>query len=280
MWDVRDREQDVRKAEAGEMVLDRGHVTPATTVVDAEWDEALHMPSDSPWPILVAGALALVFTFLLTGHWTTALVFLGLAGVAVAGWHGREAASELVTRRALPNGWWGMAVFLATETALFGSLIGSYFYLRFTSTEWPQGGIAAPSVALPLALTAVLLVSVVPLLAASRAARRGALGAARRWLVLGTVVQAAYLAVQIVSYTDELGTFAPGANAYASIYFSLLGAHHAHVAIGLLLDGWLLVKLARGLTEYRVTAVRATALYWAVVGAIAVAVVLTQVSPS
>src|SRR5204863_42752 len=52
-------------------------------------------------------------------------------------------------RRALPNGWWGMAVFLATEAALFGSMIGSYFYLRFTSPQWPQGGIEAPSVALP-----------------------------------------------------------------------------------------------------------------------------------
>ena len=112
----------VRNAEAGRMVFDRGHVTPATTVVDAEWDEALDMPSDSPWPIAVAAGLALVFTFLLTGHWTTALVFLGTVAAATVAWHRREAAAELVTRRALPNGWWGMAVFLATETALFGSL--------------------------------------------------------------------------------------------------------------------------------------------------------------
>jgi cytochrome c oxidase subunit III len=86
--------------------------------------------------------------------------------------------------------------------------------------------------------------------------------------------------VQIVSYTDDLGTFTPAQNAYGSIYFSLLGAHHAHVALGLLLDAFLLVRLSGGLTEYRVTGVRATALYWYVVAAVGIAVVATQVSPS
>ena len=280
MWDERDREQDVRNAEVGRMVFADGHITPATTVVDGEWDEALDMPSDSPWPILVAAALALVFTFLLTGHWTTALVFLGLVAAATVGWHAKESAAELVTRRALPNGWWGMGVFLATETALFGSLIGTYFYLRFTSPEWPQGGIEPPSVALPLVLTAVLVLSALPMRAAEVAARRQRTRAAWGWLALAFALQAGYLAVQIVSYIDELGTFSPADNAYGSIYFSLLGAHHAHVLVGLGLSAWLLARLAGGLTEYRLTAVRAIALYWYVVGAIAVAVVATQVSPA
>src|SRR4051794_39338457 len=122
MWDKRDREADVRRLDRGEGVLDHGHQTPATTVVDGEWDEVLDMPSDSPWPILVAAALALVFTFLLTGHVTTALVFLGAVGAATALWHRREAVHEGV-RRSLPAGWWGMALFAATEAALFGSLI-------------------------------------------------------------------------------------------------------------------------------------------------------------
>jgi len=171
-------------------------------------------------------------------------------------------------------------VFLATETALFGSLIGAYFYLRFTSPEWPQGGIAPPSVALPLALTAVLLASLVPMRAAERAARRERRGAAWRWLLLAFALQAGYLAVQIVSYIDELGTFTPATNAYGSIYFTLLGAHHAHVIVGLGLTLWLLARLVGGLTEYRVTAVRAIALYWYVVGTVGVFIVATQVSPA
>jgi cytochrome c oxidase subunit 1/cytochrome c oxidase subunit I+III len=90
LWDPQDREEDARKLERGEMVLDHGHETPATTTVDANLDEVLEMPSDSPWPILLAASLALVFVFLLTGHWTTALVFVGLAAAVLAAWHSGE----------------------------------------------------------------------------------------------------------------------------------------------------------------------------------------------
>jgi cytochrome c oxidase subunit I+III len=90
MWDEQDRAQDLVNVAEGRKVLDEGHETPATTVVDGEWDEVLDMPSDSPWPIAVALALALVFTFLLSGHWTTALVFAGLAAAAVGAWHWKE----------------------------------------------------------------------------------------------------------------------------------------------------------------------------------------------
>jgi cytochrome c oxidase subunit I+III len=284
MWDERDREKDARKLERGELVLDEGHETPATTVVDGELDEVLDMPSDSPWPVILAGALALVFVFLVSGHWTTALVFAGAVAAALAAWHRTEAeaspAGGTLRRRALPSGWWGMAIFLATEAALFGSLVGTYFYLRFTSPQWPQGGIAAPSVALPLCLTAALVATTVPMAAAARAAQRGRLRAT--WLLVASalLVQAGYLAVQIVQYRHDIGTFAPDTNAYSSIYFTLLGVHHAHVVVGLLLSGWLLARLLGGLTHYRVVAVRAIALYWYVVAAIGIAVVATQVSPS
>jgi cytochrome c oxidase subunit I+III len=280
MWDVRDREQDVRNLERGHMVLDTGHETPATTVVDGELDEVLDMPSDSPWPLAVAAGLAFVFTFLLTGHWTTALVFAGTAAAAAAAWHWKESAVEVARGRSRPSGWWGMAVFLATEAALFGSLIGSYFYLRFTSPEWPQGGIEAPSAALPIVLAAVLVLSTLPMAAASAAARRGAARPAWLLLALAFAIQAGYLAVQVVSFIDELSKFHPSDNAYASIYFSLLGAHHAHVVLGLLIDAFLLVRIAGGLTEYRITGLRAAALYWYVVAAVGVFVVATQVSPS
>jgi heme/copper-type cytochrome/quinol oxidase subunit 3 len=183
-------------------------------------------------------------------------------------------------RRALPNGSWGMATFLCSETALFGSLIGTYFYLRFTSPEWPQGGIPAPAVALPIALTALLVVSCAPMAGAVRAARRERRRAAWWLVALALALQAPYLGAQIASYVHDLGDFAPSTNAYGSIYFTLLGAHHLHVVVGILLDLWLLTRLPAGLTSYRLVAVRATGLYWYAVAALGVAVVATQVSPS
>jgi heme/copper-type cytochrome/quinol oxidase subunit 3 len=171
-----------------------------------------------------------------------------------------------------------MALGLATEAALLGAMIGAYFYLRFTSPEWPQGGIEAPKVALPLILTAVLIASALPMAAAAAAVKRGARRAAWWLIACALVIQAGYLAVQIVEYRSDLDKFGPDSNGYGSVYFTLIGAHHAHVAVGILLDLWLLVRLKSGLTHYRMVAVRAIALYWYVIAALAVAVVATQVS--
>ena len=46
-------------------------------------------------------------------------------------------SASYAQRVARPNGWWGMAVFVATEATLFGTLIGTYFFLRFDTAEWP-----------------------------------------------------------------------------------------------------------------------------------------------
>ena len=173
-----------------------------------------------------------------------------------------------------------MAIFLCSEAALFGTLIGTYFYLHFTSTEWPQDGIAAPSVALPLALTALLVASCAPMAAASRAAALGR-GRAAWWLVaIAVALQAAYLGGQIASYVHDLGEFGPSTNAYGSIYFTLLAVHHAHVGVGVLLDGWLLTRLRGDLTEYRRGAVMAVALYWYFVSLAGLAVTATILIPA
>jgi cytochrome c oxidase subunit I len=257
MWDERDRQADELRVARDELVLASGHQTPATTVVDAELDQVLDMPSDSPWPITLAACVGLVFVFLLTGHWTTALVFVGAAAAVLAAWHRREGEASSAATRALPNGWWGMAILLASETALLTSMMGAYFYLHFTSPEWPQGGIEPPAATLPLILTAVLVVS--------------ALLFARRRILLATLLQAGYLIVQVFEYRSDLDKFHPDTNAYGSIYFTLLGAHHVHVIVGLALNAWLLVRGGR-------VAVRAVALYWYVIAALGIAIVATQVT--
>ena len=183
-------------------------------------------------------------------------------------------------RGSLPVGLWGMALLIATEATLFGTLLATYYYLRFQTTDWPPGSIEPPSVALPLALTGALVLTTVPMFLAAAAARAGRLGITRRMLVLAILVQAGYLAVQIILFKDDLGKFSPGDTAYGSIYFLLLGADHAHVLVGILLNCALVGWLLRGLTQYRVVGVRAVALYWYLVNVVTVLVVLTQLSPS
>jgi cytochrome c oxidase subunit III len=181
---------------------------------------------------------------------------------------------------ARPSGWWGMALFLGSEAVLFGALLGTYYYLRFKAVHWPPVGTPEPKVVLPLVLTAILVATSVPMQAALRAAQEGRLAATRLALVLALAVQAAYFGLQIHLFLDDLAKFSPGRHAYGSIYFTLVGAHHTHVAVGLLLDVWLLLRLSTGLTRYRLTGLWATTLFWHFVNGVAVLVVLTQVSPA
>jgi heme/copper-type cytochrome/quinol oxidase subunit 3 len=192
------------------------------------------------------------------------------------------AAGRVARQRvAQPNGWWGMALFLCAEATLFGTLIGSYFYLDFRAHSWPPSGIKPPSVVLPLVATGVLIATSVPMWLAARSARAGRRNPAM-WAIAGAlVIQLCYLGLQIYLFKHDLDDLSPKASAYGSIYFTLLAAHHGHVVLGILLGGAVLFFLAlRGLTNYWLIGVRGLALYWHVVNVLAVFVVFTQLAPS
>jgi cytochrome c oxidase subunit 1/cytochrome c oxidase subunit I+III len=93
MWDREDRATDAARLARGEHVLDHGHETPASTVLDADWDEVLQMPSGSWAPLLTALALAGVFAMLLLGHAVSAGAFAGLAALVLFAWHVHEPVS-------------------------------------------------------------------------------------------------------------------------------------------------------------------------------------------
>ena len=184
------------------------------------------------------------------------------------------------TRVARPNGWWGMAVFVATEATLFGTIFGSYFYLRFQALHWPPPGIDDPKLTLPLVLTGVLVATSAPVQLAYSWAARARLGPARLALALAIVVQSGYLAMQLHLFVHDVDKMPPSGSAYSSIYFTMLGTHHAHVLVGVLLEAWLLLRLAGGLTNYRLVGLQSAAFFWHFVNVLAVCVVLTQLSPS
>jgi heme/copper-type cytochrome/quinol oxidase subunit 3 len=182
--------------------------------------------------------------------------------------------------RSRSRGWWGMAMLVASEATLFGLMVGSYFLLRFKQVEWPPRGIPEPKLAVPLIMLGVLVATAVPIQVVSWAAQARRLALARLALLTALVVQAGYLAMEIHLYRDDLAKFGPQQHAYASLYYTLLGADHGHVAVGLLLDVWLLLKLVGGFTQYRVRAARAIALYWHAVILLTIVVTLTVLSPS
>jgi heme/copper-type cytochrome/quinol oxidase subunit 3 len=176
--------------------------------------------------------------------------------------NGREAALAAGRRRGPSVAVWGMAMVVASEATLFGTFIGSYYYLRFGSVHWPPPGTPEPRVVVPLIMVAILATSSLPMQLAANAARRGRLWRTRLMLVWALAIQCVYLAWAIHDYLQQLQVSRPQDNAYSSIYYTLLGADHVHVAVGILLVVWLLGKLARGLTMYRLNAVQVVAFYW------------------
>jgi heme/copper-type cytochrome/quinol oxidase subunit 3 len=183
-------------------------------------------------------------------------------------------------RAAKPNGWWGMVVFVATEVTLFATMIGSYYDLRFRTPHWPPPGVPDPKPALPLILTGALALTSIPVHLASVSAQRGRARRAQLLLLAAVSVQVVYLALQIHLFADDLSQFSPHDSAYGSMYFTLLGTHHLHVVVGILLELWLILRLSTGLTRYRGIGVQATAVYWHAVNVLAVAVTLVVLSPS
>jgi cytochrome c oxidase subunit I+III len=98
-WDAEARRRDVERAGSRGLDPVEGHRTVATTVLDAEVAEVMDMPSESVWPPLATGALAVVFVGFLTeaelavaGAGT--VLFLG----AMAGWHRRTEAPSRTRR--------------------------------------------------------------------------------------------------------------------------------------------------------------------------------------
>ncbi len=89
-WDHEDRAGDRRDLASGTLVLEQGHEQPVTTPADGWFSEIVRMPGTSPWPLVLASTLSLVFVALLLQRWTTTAVFLGACALALLGWHSQE----------------------------------------------------------------------------------------------------------------------------------------------------------------------------------------------
>jgi cytochrome c oxidase subunit 3 len=181
-------------------------------------------------------------------------------------------------RLSRPAAVWGMIILIAAEATLFGVFVGTYYYLRFKTPAWPPDGIPEPAWVVPVILVACLAATSLPMQLASKAARGGRLAATRLFIASALLVQAGYLAYEVHDFSDQLHRFDITRDAYSSISYTLLGADHAHVLLGVLFNVWLLAKLTGGLTTYRVNATQAIAWYWHAVNVITVAVLATLLS--
>ena len=177
------------------------------------------------------------------------------------------------------TGWWGMAMFIVAELALFGSALAAYFFLRFQTPTWPPAGIEKPDLVLGGVATALLLSSSLPMLWAERGIARGQVWRLRLGIGVAMVLAIAFLSIQ--GYEYATAEFGYRTAAYGSLFFTITGLHGLHVIGGLLIASYLEARSFAGhFDEQRHLAVQTGALYWHFVDLVWIAIFVSlYVSP-
>ncbi len=164
--------------------------------------------------------------------------------------------------------WWGMAVLIMTEATIFASLLSSYFFLQAANKEWPLGGIEAPELPKISLMTVVLLGSSAPMFWAEHGIRKGQVWRLKAGLIMVILMGTSFFAFLTLYEYPEL-TFGMRDNAYASIFYMTTSLHGAHVLIGLLMLGVVLIKTFQGkFTAERHVTVEVVGMYWHFVDAV------------
>ena len=243
---LEDREEDVRD-------LDARRARRSTTgtrrrrrrCATRDLDEVLEMPSESAWPIVVALCVTVALRARAASHYLAAAALRRRSRRSrVGAGTGRSRSRSRCDRSRRPgarpraassNGWWGMVAFVATEATLFGALLGTYVYLRCEPCTGRRRD-PEPKVVLPLVLAGVARGDERPDVPRARAPPRpGSRGARRRSSLVALVVQARYFGIAGPRARRATSTGSRRSRARTrSIYYTLLGADHAHVAVGIL----------------------------------------------
>jgi heme/copper-type cytochrome/quinol oxidase subunit 3 len=138
--------------------------------------------------------------------------------------------------------WWGTLGFIIIEGFTLVLSAASYFYLRLNELSWPPGRTPNPDVLLPTASTVFLLLVIVPMIAADRAARRMDRAGVIRGLVIATVLT---VPAVVLRWLDLLAlNVAYDAHAYGSIVWTIVLLHYTLIIVDLFETGalaWLFI---------------------------------------
>jgi heme/copper-type cytochrome/quinol oxidase subunit 3 len=171
------------------------------------------------------------------------------------------------------TGFNGMVCLIASEAALFGYLLFSYYYICAIE---PVGWVLEPEPKLKLALpnTILLLLSSVAGWWADRSVKREEKGRALVGLGVAFVLGLIFAVVQVFEWKAR--TYGLGVSSYASLYFVTTGFHMAHVIVGLVILALLFLWTAFDFfSPIRRLPVSNGIIYWHLVDAVWIAVFTT-----
>jgi heme/copper-type cytochrome/quinol oxidase subunit 3 len=170
-------------------------------------------------------------------------------------------------------GWNGMIMLIAAETALFGYLLFSYYYMAVSN---PPGWVieSHPSLKLALPNTVLLLASSVAAWWGEKGIEKDDRRQALAGVGLATAMGTVFALVQCVEWGDK--TYGIGTSSYGALYFVTTGFHMAHVVAGLAIFVALLAWIRRDwFSPLRMIPVSNGVVYWHFVDAIWLAVFFT-----
>jgi heme/copper-type cytochrome/quinol oxidase subunit 3 len=153
---------------------------------------------------------------------------------------------------------------IAGEVMLFAGLVFSFLVIRVAAPVWPPPLEPRLPVEVTAANTVVLLFSSWAMVAAARARSRGDRRTFLRGLTLAATLGGLFLAVQGYEWFRLVGFgLTTGSGIYGATFYTLIGAHAAHVVGALAWLGFILTLASRGRFEGpRAAAVTACAMYW------------------
>jgi len=169
----------------------------------------------------------------------------------------------------IPNGKFGIWLFLASEVMLFGALFSSYVLIRTGAPHWPpSGGLSSEILNVPLGTfnTAVLITSSITMVLAWASCKMGSLSKFKGWMAATVLLALVFLVVKYFEYSDKFHhDHFPSHDNFFAIYFVLTGLHGLHIVGGILVNTYLLTagsKLWNTDPEHFTNRVENAGLYW------------------
>lgn len=139
----------------------------------------------------------------------------------------------------------GFWIYLMSDALLFATIFATFGVL---STSYAGGPAPREIFDLPLVAlnTALLLVSSITFGFAMLAAEAKALRRTRAWLVVTALLGAAFVGIEIYEFAELIAEGAtPQRSGFLSGFFTLVGTHGAHVTVGIVWIGVMLLQIGK-----------------------------------
>jgi cytochrome c oxidase subunit I+III len=228
-----------------------------TSVMRAEPEQVVVLPGNTWIPLIAAALTGAFFVGVLAKAYLLALLAAGAATATFFAWAWRSTARgetplavggglrlPLHFTQERSPGWWGMAMALAADGAVYGSLLFAHLFLWTVAPSWPPQGHGDPGLLAPGIALAALAASSLALRLRHR----------------GVAIALALVALIVESGALLASGLAPSAHAYGAVVAMLWIVAALHVAIAVLMGAYLILRRRAGYSERHATPV--VALFW------------------